>query len=84
MIDYMQLQGTTLDPKPPAGQISEISRGVKSVARELNTRHCLSQLNRAQLRPRRPPPAHEATSANHAHRAGCRRVMLCTAKTTTA
>lgn len=47
MIDYMQLMDNP-GPESRQQQISEISRGVKSVARELNIPViCLSQLNRA-------------------------------------
>src|SRR5690348_11302524 len=47
MIDYMQLMDNP-GPDSRQQQISEISRGVKSVARELNIPViCLSQLNRA-------------------------------------
>jgi replicative DNA helicase len=47
MIDYMQLMDNP-GPENRQQQISEISRGVKAVARELNVPViCLSQLNRA-------------------------------------
>jgi replicative DNA helicase len=47
MIDYMQLMDNP-GPESRQQQISEISRGVKAVARELNIPViCLSQLNRA-------------------------------------
>ncbi len=47
MIDYMQLMDNP-GPESRQQQISEISRGIKSVARELNIPViCLSQLNRA-------------------------------------
>ena len=47
MIDYMQLMDNP-GPDSRQQQISEISRGIKSVARELNVPViCLSQLNRA-------------------------------------
>jgi replicative DNA helicase len=47
MVDYMQLMDNP-GPESRQQQISEISRGVKSVARELNIPViCLSQLNRA-------------------------------------
>jgi replicative DNA helicase len=47
MIDYMQLMDSP-GPESRQQQISEISRGVKAVARELNIPViCLSQLNRA-------------------------------------
>ena len=47
MIDYMQLMDNP-GPESRQQQISEISRGVKAVARELNVPViCLSQLNRS-------------------------------------
>ncbi|MCC7351104.1 MAG: replicative DNA helicase [Phycisphaerales bacterium] len=47
MIDYMQLMDNP-GPESRQQQISEISRGIKAVARELNVPViCLSQLNRA-------------------------------------
>ncbi len=47
MVDYMQLMDNP-GPENRQQQISEISRGVKAVARELNVPViCLSQLNRA-------------------------------------
>jgi replicative DNA helicase len=47
MIDYMQLMDNP-GPENRQQQISEISRGIKAVARELNVPViCLSQLNRA-------------------------------------
>jgi len=47
MIDYMQLMDNP-GPESRQQQISEISRGIKAVARELNIPViCLSQLNRA-------------------------------------
>jgi replicative DNA helicase len=47
MIDYMQLMDNP-GPESRQQQISEISRGIKAVARELNVPViCLSQLNRS-------------------------------------
>jgi replicative DNA helicase len=47
MVDYMQLMDNP-GPESRQQQISEISRGIKAVARELNVPViCLSQLNRA-------------------------------------
>ena len=47
MIDYMQLMDNP-GVESPQQQISEISRGIKAIARELNIPViCLSQLNRA-------------------------------------
>lgn len=56
IIDYLQLISSTDSKMPREQQISEISRGIKAMAKELNVPVIvLSQLNRASEKERRAP-----------------------------
>ena len=73
MIDYMQLMDNP-GVESRQQQISEISRGIKAVARELNVPViALSQLNRGSENRGRPQTADERPARVGVHRAGCGR-----------
>ena len=85
MIDYMQLMDNP-GVESRQQQISEISRGIKAVARELSVPViALSQLNRASEGRDGHRPRMSDLRESGSHRAGRRRrSCCCTARTTTA